>query len=251
MARNYQDRDLKLLFSRSAGRCSFRGCDQKCIIDGYGTDPDAVIGEIAHIHAYQADGPRGQNGFTEKQLNSYANLMLLCPTHHTQVDKLPNNYSAEDLQQMKEEHEAKVDKLMQGKMMEVGYRDIEMVIQFISTDQPIPSAQNFDIIHIREKISKNSLSHITATKINAGLIKSKEVETFINHHDRLEVGFSKRLRFQVSQRYMALKSDGYDNNQIFDILVDELCRHSRDPILQAASLSIVVHLFEFCDIFEK
>ena len=71
-----------------------------------GTSP-AIIGEICHIYALSPNGPRGQGGLTEKELNSIDNLILLCRNHHAVVDGQPETYTAELLKQWKEEHEAR------------------------------------------------------------------------------------------------------------------------------------------------
>jgi len=67
-----------------------------------------VIGEMAHIVAEESDGPRGKSPLSKAQRNSYANLILLCPTHHTRIDKVPTGaleYPVEVLHDTKVQHE--------------------------------------------------------------------------------------------------------------------------------------------------
>ena len=45
-------------------------------------------------------------GLRIKNLNSQENLLLLCPNHHTVVDKQFETYPAEMLKQWKRDHEA-------------------------------------------------------------------------------------------------------------------------------------------------
>jgi hypothetical protein len=55
------------------------------------------------------DGPRGRDPLNADQLDSYSNLILLCPTHHATIDDIPNGpqeYTVKKLQQIKAEHEA-------------------------------------------------------------------------------------------------------------------------------------------------
>ncbi len=67
-----------------------------------------MIGEMAHIIAQQPDGPRGQPGGGE---DSYENLILLCPTHHTEIDKAPEGiFSVEELKRWKWEHENRISR---------------------------------------------------------------------------------------------------------------------------------------------
>jgi hypothetical protein len=70
-----------------------------------------VLGEEAHIVARETDGARGVSPLTEDQRDEYSNLILLCPTDHTRIDKKPSGpaeYPIERLLQIKQDHEAKV-----------------------------------------------------------------------------------------------------------------------------------------------
>lgn len=46
-----------------------------------------VVGHEAHIVAEEDDGPRGDPSMPVSERNAYPNLILLCPTHHTLIDK--------------------------------------------------------------------------------------------------------------------------------------------------------------------
>jgi hypothetical protein len=68
-------------------------------------DP-TVIGEMAHVIAKRPDGPRGQAG---REQYTYENLILLCPTHHTEIDKAPEGaFPAAQIQEWKRLHEERV-----------------------------------------------------------------------------------------------------------------------------------------------
>lgn len=64
-----------------------------------------VIGEEAHIVARSEDGPRGKSPLTLEQRDDYSNLMLLCPTHHALIDKIPEDYPVDLLLDRKSDHE--------------------------------------------------------------------------------------------------------------------------------------------------
>lgn len=71
----------------------------------FGSDP-TVLGEMAHIIARQPKGPRG---LPDGGSNSYENLILLCPNHHTEIDKAPEGtFPVALLHQWKEAHERRV-----------------------------------------------------------------------------------------------------------------------------------------------
>jgi predicted restriction endonuclease len=44
---------------------------------------------------------------TEEQRRSFDNLILLCPTHHTIIDRDPAQYTTDSLKQMKANHQKK------------------------------------------------------------------------------------------------------------------------------------------------
>jgi hypothetical protein len=101
--------DRKLLWGRSGNRCAFESCSQELIntFQGGGSQP-FVIGEEAHIVAETDDGPRAASEMPQNQRDSYPNLILLCPTHHTLVDKDEAAWSVERLLEMKKSHEVEV-----------------------------------------------------------------------------------------------------------------------------------------------
>lgn len=62
---------------------------------------------MAHIRGDKADANRHDASQTQKQRDDYANLILLCPTHHTLIDRKENEakFSVEVLHEMKATHE--------------------------------------------------------------------------------------------------------------------------------------------------
>jgi hypothetical protein len=101
------EKDIKKLWGLAAGRCSRPGCEQECIQFLNASDP-TVIGEMAHVIAKKPGGPRGH---AEGGADSYENLILLCPTHHTEIDKAPEgSFTADRIRQWKATHEERVKK---------------------------------------------------------------------------------------------------------------------------------------------
>src|SRR4051812_33275290 len=70
---------------------------------------------MAHIIASSDTGPRGDPSFPASERNKYANLILLCPNHHEEVDAEVDRFTSEVLRQTKNEHETWVERqLTQG-----------------------------------------------------------------------------------------------------------------------------------------
>lgn len=97
-----------MLFLKSGNVCAFRDCGRSLIEPGDEGDADAIIGEMAHIVADSRQGPRGDEPLDEGERNKHANLILVCPEHHTIIDKQPRTYSVAVLRQMKADHESRI-----------------------------------------------------------------------------------------------------------------------------------------------
>ncbi|MBL1213730.1 MAG: HNH endonuclease [Ignavibacteriae bacterium] len=99
------EKDIKKLWGRAAGRCSKPGCEEECVKFLDASDP-TIVGEMAHIIAKKPDGPRGIASGGE---DTYDNLILLCPTHHTEIDKaLEGVFTIQELNRWKSQHEQNV-----------------------------------------------------------------------------------------------------------------------------------------------
>jgi hypothetical protein len=96
-------KDVKLLWGRAASRCSV--CRIELTHDKQSTNISFPVGEQAHIVAEERDGPRGNSILTPEERNSYHNLILLCPTHHTIIDKNEEDFPVEKLHIIKSRHE--------------------------------------------------------------------------------------------------------------------------------------------------
>ena len=94
-----REKDIKILWGRSGNRCAI------CKIELTTEGDIETLGEMAHIVGRSSDGPRGDSDLNTKQRNDYSNLILLCPTHHTEIDKCPKNWPIEKLHETKERHE--------------------------------------------------------------------------------------------------------------------------------------------------
>lgn len=92
---------LKTLWAASGNQCGYPDCDEE-VAD---TEQEIVIGEICHIRAQSEGGPRYDPDLTEDEIDTYSNLILLCPTHHTYIDKNPEEYPIEKLERWKQQQE--------------------------------------------------------------------------------------------------------------------------------------------------
>lgn len=97
-----------MLWAISAGRCQFRGCNQRLYQDIL-TKRNYNGAYIAHIVADSENGPRGDAARSTLLKDSISNLMLLCDRHHRLVDvDAVEEYPEELLVSMKKEHERRI-----------------------------------------------------------------------------------------------------------------------------------------------
>lgn len=66
-----------------------------------------LLGEMCHIRAVNPSGARYDAEFSEEEVNSFDNMLVMCPTHHTIIDNNEEKYTTELLLQLKSEHESK------------------------------------------------------------------------------------------------------------------------------------------------
>jgi hypothetical protein len=92
--------DIKLLFARSGNRCAFPKCRAPMAIN------DTLAGEICHIKGVRPGSARHDPGQADVGRHAYANLVLMCPTHHTVIDDDEEAYTVERLCKIKTAHEA-------------------------------------------------------------------------------------------------------------------------------------------------
>lgn len=67
------------------------------------------VNELAHIIGQSSDGPRGQNALPLSQRDEYENIIILCPTCHTKIDKNPQEFPTEMVRGWKRQHEEEID----------------------------------------------------------------------------------------------------------------------------------------------
>jgi hypothetical protein len=101
LPRNLTIATIEELCLSSGNICAFPDCHSLM----YDFERRVKIGEKAQIEAVEKGGPRYDESVTPKDRNSFENLMLMCPNHHTLIDKDPNTYTVQVLKEIKRRHE--------------------------------------------------------------------------------------------------------------------------------------------------
>ena len=106
-------KERNILFAKSGNVCAFPDCVVPVIADG--GDESKPLAEMAHMIAYADDGPRADPSLPKEDRNKASNLILLCPTHHSLVDKFEYQFNVHVLREMKLQHERQFNSSSFGK----------------------------------------------------------------------------------------------------------------------------------------
>lgn len=96
------------LIAAAAGRCERPDCPTGFLWFDLADGKSVRLAEVAHIVAASDDGPRGDTQTPTEDLVGFANLILLCPTCHTAIDKAPAHFPTQLLLQWKRRHEERI-----------------------------------------------------------------------------------------------------------------------------------------------
>ena len=249
-ARSLPMKDIKILWALSAGRCAFPGCRIECIVQATDVDSHAVIGKIAHIYAHSDAGPRANSALDSKSRDSYPNWILLCANHHDVIDKQQDTYPAETLFSWKSEHEKWIREKLTEELPNIGFTELEMVTKAILSGSVAPT-ENLHLISPKEKIKKNSLSANIEQLILMGMIKSKEVESFLKDVSKTIPDFPEQISNGFVTEYKRLREEGIAADALFEGMWVFSSGGSQDFLKRSAGLSVLVYLFQKCEVFEK
>ncbi len=97
------------LFADSGSYCQNPGCLES-LFKTIG-DKQIYIAEMAHVFSASDQGPRANQRLSEEARGSYENLILLCPTCHTIVDKAEEKYPDTIILKWKYSHREKIAEL--------------------------------------------------------------------------------------------------------------------------------------------
>lgn len=98
-----KQKDIKILWGRSGNRCAI--CKALLTQDKKSVTASTTFGEQAHIVGEKESATRGSSILVLEERNSYHNLILLCPNHHTEIDNQEEDWPVERLYKTKSEHE--------------------------------------------------------------------------------------------------------------------------------------------------
>ena len=242
-------RDQKVLCTRSGNRCAMPECHKVLVVGKTGDDGESLVAQMAHIKGERATSPRYDVSMTDPERNSYGNLILVCNNCHKVIDDQPSTYSVERLHEIKSQHEKWVVELTEKEIINVTFAELSVVTKYIISGQFV-SSDSLTIIPPREKIKKNDLSASIEQLITMGMTQVRQVNNFISKCPDIE--FGERLTHGFVTEYKRLKNEeGLKGEDLFNALLDFASGKNNDFKNRAAGLTVLVYLFEKCEVFEK
>lgn len=249
MSSGLKDKDKKIVCISSGNRCALPNCRRELIEPGKDGDPDAIVGEIAHIKGEKTSSARYDANMSDPKRNSHKNLILTCPNCHTKIDNQPKTYTAEKLYKIKKEHEVWQRECTKTEIVNITFAELEVIMKYLVSGQYITS-DLLDVVPPKEKIKKNKLSGETEALIIMGMTQVIQVTQYIDESP--DVSFGERLKQGFVKEYERLKKEEkLDGDELFMALFDFASVGSNDFKQKAAGLAVLVYLFEKCEVFEK
>jgi hypothetical protein len=199
---------IAMLWSMAAGRCSHPSCNEECFRFFESASP-TPMGEMAHIIARRPSGPRGTCLGGE---DTYDNLILLCPTHHTEIDKAPpGTFTPETLRQWKKSHEETIATSLASPRFD-SFEDLRSYVGILLSEShaiwlayspdseeaksnPMSSARELWALRKLDSIIPNNRKIVNSIKANSHLFPIDSYATacaFMEHAEGLEHNASER-----------------------------------------------------------
>lgn len=208
-------------------------------------EQDNFIGEFAHIEDLRPFTSRYNEKKKLEERNELKNIILLCPTCHTTIDKNSDEYSTEKLLDIKNEYEKNIQ-LSRECANPKFYNEFDIIckeLEKMVIEREIE--EKYENIKIENKIKRNDLSSISYAINNA--IKYVPIyKDYINTKANVE---QVDIRQRILQLYVnECKDINKSNVDRFNHMISNIV--GKDMSKSFSAMIIVCNYFEECDVFE-
>lgn len=178
------------LFADSGGYCQNPECNQNLFLTV--GEKDFHIAEMAHIISAGKKGPRTDLKISAASKGTFENLILLCPTCHTKIDKAETEYPETLIKKWKTSHSKKINKLFNLKPFKKREDARNAILPLLRENKTIfsiygpmtderynPESEmpNQWLSKILENILPNNRKILTILDMNTELMNSEEIVT--------------------------------------------------------------------------
>lgn len=243
-------KDWKILSAKSGNRCALPDCRAKLVAERTASDKAAFVAVAAHIKGENPGSARYDAEMSDADRESVDNRILVCPSCHTKIDAQLNSYSVETLLKYRSEHEEWVAGCVQDEVSNISFSELDVVTKHLISNPGVVS-ESLTLLPPKEKINKNGLSGAIEKMILVGMTQTGQVSKYVEDMAAIDAGFVDRLVGGFVSEYQRLFAAGIRGDQLFEELMEFSCASASDFKQRAAGLSVLVYLFERCDVFEK
>ena len=229
-------------------------CKTQLTIKGARTSLFSNVVEFAHIYPAGDKGPRyeeiKQDNILPEFIDSVENIMALCSSCHTKIDKLPKEYPAKTLLAIKKEHDERLASLIAESTVNITFQELQTVCDALIS-QTVPSEYqlpDFSLIAVKDKINKNHLSIKIQNHIKTGLSWADFIEYYLAHQNNIM--FSENLVKKFQEIYSEQKKN-HRGDSLYEAIWFAACPSPQNFSILSAANAVVSYLFHKCEIFEK
>ena len=248
--RYYSPITVGVIWSRSGGFCTSQGCTVQCLVRTLDGNGWFRIGDFAHIEAASNRGPRANPSLSRQERDSDANIILLCPNHHREVDAQEDVYTVKMLRWWKTEQETRYMEFVTQTMQSMSSSELEMVVRAV-VDGGRPLSLSFTSMPPQDKIVRNDLTRRSSLLINLGMAHVDSVSDFVKEMTALDRHFTERLVSSFADEYQRQRAAGLEGDVLFEAMHQFSTRGMVDRRYQGVGLAALVYLFERCAVFES
>ena len=239
-----------ILAMRSGNRCALPGCDQALAFDSDdGSAP--TVGEAAHIAGRRPGSARHDPEMDDRERDAVANLVYVCRNCHRRIDQDVESYSVDRIHGIKADHEAKVKAAMDAAFATVGFPELQEFVEHFSSAPLTPTDSSLSLLPPDAKIKKNDLGPRSQRTITMGLANSATIRHFVSQIESDDPDWSARLKNGFVTEYLRLRKEGHRGDELFELMSAYSTRGFDRATTQCAAISVLVYMFEACEVFER
>ena len=179
------------------------------------------------------------------------NLLYVCASCHAIIDGDVKFYSVERLRQIKADHEAKIKAAIDAAFAIVGFGELRELVERFSSEPPRPTDSSLTLIRPDAKIKKNDLGPGSRRMIERGLANSPTIRQFVSEIESNDPDWSGRLKTGFLTEYLRLRKKGHRGDDLFEQMSAYSARGFHRSSTQGAAISVLVYMFEACEVFER
>ncbi|MDT0644952.1 HNH endonuclease signature motif containing protein [Zunongwangia sp. F363] len=123
------------LFADSGGYCQNPNCNENLFLS-IGKS-EIHIAEMAHIISDSDTGPRSDKDLSKDKRSTFSNLILLCPTCHTKIDKAEKEFPEKIIIQWKNNHSERIKNLFKIREYDNRFETRKNIVKILNENKTI------------------------------------------------------------------------------------------------------------------